>query len=181
MKRYLTVLIAIFIFTFSFTTVYAANKAVKTSITTDDSFKKIMKKAPKINKGTTVVIPKKKNACYVKFTAPKTKSYEFIFTPEFSDEQNNEEYILGYFQFQKQSYDKLKTLKLKTEGGKYIALNCGTEKVQSLMKEKKAKEYKSSRSTTIKLKKGESVYISSYFIEGISNKVIKQKYNISVK
>lgn len=154
-------------------------KTVKTSVTDSMSEKKILKKAPSVKKGTTLVKSSKSKTVYVKFTAPKTKTYTFTFTPDFSDKQTDT-YVLGYFQICSVTFNRLHTLNLKTSGGKYIALNCANEKYAKLTKDStpKSQRYLTSRSTKIKLKKGESVYISRYFEKNAEAEAVNFELNI---
>lgn len=154
----------------------AGTREVKTRITDSYSEKNIIKKAPKIKKGTTIVKVEKKKTSYVKFTAPSTKTYKFTFTPQFTEEQNKD-FMFGYFQICRIKYNKLSTQKLKTKGGKYIALNVGNQRYIDAIEapKNKAKAYMTSRSTSIKLKKGETVIISSYIQKNQNEDRLKYK------
>ena len=107
------------------------------------------------------------------------KTYTFTFTPDFSDKQTDT-YVLGYFQICSVTFNRLHTLNLKTSGGKYIALNCANEKYAKLTKDStpKSQRYLTSRSTKIKLKKGESVYISRYFEKNAEAEAVNFELNI---
>lgn len=179
--RYIVFLLALIFIVASFDTVSeAAAKEVKTKITDSYSEKNIIKKAPRIKKGTTIVTASKKKTCYVKFTATATKTYKFTFTPKFTEEQN-EDFMLGYFQICRIKYGKLSTQKLKTKGGKYIALNVGNQRYIDAIEvpKNKAKAYMTSRSTSIKLKKGETIIISSYIQKNQNED--KLKYKVIIK
>ena len=179
--RYISIILAfVFIISSFVIKTEAAEKEVKTKVTDSYSDKNIIKKAPKIKKGTTTIKAEKKKTCYVKFTAPKTKTYKFTFTPEFTEKQN-ENFMLGYFQICRIKYGKLSTQKLKTKGGKYIALNVGNQKyIDALETQKnKAKAYMTSRSTSLKLKKGETIIISSYILKNQNED--KLKYQVTIK
>ena len=184
MKRRLLILLLSFVIVFGFVSdgTYAAAKikTVKTSVTDKMSEKKIIKKSPAVKKGTTYVKSSKSATTFVKFTAPKTKTYTFTFTPVFTEEQE-ENWVLGYFQICSVSYDALHTLSLKTEGGKYIALNVSNELYANETKDSKpkSKRYLTSRSTKVKIKKGNTVYISRYFEKNAEPD--KVNYNLTIK
>ena len=174
------ILVISIIISFSSNGVEAAQKTIKTKVTDSLSEQEIMKKAPKIKKGTTIVKADKKKTCYVKFTAPKTKTYKFTFKPVFTKAQE-EDYMLGYFQICKVKYDVFSTQTLKTKGGKIHTLNIGNKNyVNAYDKpDNKAEEFHLSRSTKLKLKKGETIYISSRFNK--YDKPDKIKYKITIK
>ena len=146
-------------------TVEAATKKVSTNYNADKLRNvKNINKIPSVKKGKTKVTLKKQGS-YVKFTANKTKKYTFTF----SNVKKGSGYVCGHVSINdlKGTYVKyFSSKKIKTYGGKTYALrlanrddNYGT----------KVYRYKKSRSTTIKLKKGQTVYIYGSFA-GSGNK-----------
>lgn len=123
------------------------------------------KKAPTVKTGTTTVTSKKSSqnvGKYVKFKAPKTGTYKFTvssFSP--ADEIN-----CGYFCFYNDpaKYDRLRDL--KTEGGRASSFHIASKKFMNGFKHgntKKADRYATSRSATMKLTKGQVVYMYLYY------------------
>ncbi len=155
-------------------------KTIKTSVTDSSSEEKIIEKSPAVKRGTTLVKPGKSRTSYVKFTAPKTKTYTFTFSPVFTAKQQKD-YVLGYFQICSVTYDRLHTLDLKTNGGTYYSLNVANKMYADATKTStpKSQRYLTKRSTKIKIKKGESVYISRYF--EMNEKPVKVNYKLNIK
>lgn len=158
----------------------AKKKIINTFITEKSSVKNIMKKAPDVKVGTNTVQMKKKRTCFVKFTAKKGKYYKFSFTPQFTKKQNAD-FMLGYFQISRDKNGYLSTQDLPTWGGTYYALNIGNKKYINAIEpaSDKAQRYRTKRSTTLWLDKGETVYISSYFQKNTAPTYIK--YSLSIK
>lgn len=133
------------------------------------------KKAPAVKTGTTIVTAKpykksndsKKNmsaVSWVKFTAPKTGTYQFTFSDYVVKANQNEKFFgaitmhTGISRSADSSYPK-KYLSVKTTGGKtYTLYMCSPS---AYVKPAKAEKYDSlsSRTATVKLKKGQIVFM----------------------
>lgn len=168
MKHYTRRILAVFLMlvmlmgtmsvsTFAATKTKSVNKRTFTTST-----KAIKNKAATVKRGTTKLVIKKGRG-YVKFKAPKTKNYKFTFS-NFKDKKRNS---VGYIYIQKPDkyspkYSFQETV--KTKGGKTTALWLSANGYKfggKVLYRPIAK-----RSGTIKLKKGETVYI--YFNFGSS-------------
>lgn len=135
-------------------------------------------KAPTVKTGTTTVTSKKNKvstAKWVKFKAPKTGTYKFTvsnFKP--ADETN-----CGHFNFYTNpaSYDRLENL--KTEGGRNDNFSIASKKFMAYYKPgdtKKKDRYRTSRSVTINMTKGQVVYMRLYYTTGD-----KYTYSLNIK
>lgn len=136
-----------------------AAKKVKTTVTENK-----YKKSPKVKKGTTTVTAKKR--CFVKFKVPKTKTYTFTVSNLYNVEDKSDP-ICGDFSIYKLEYGKIFTSQtVKTQGGKVssapIASSSYLKDWDQSDVEGKYK-YRTSRYAKIKLKKGETVYVTAFF------------------
>lgn len=143
-------------------TVDAKTKTVKTS-----TQRAKYKNAPAVKTGTTKV-KFKKNSSFVKFTAKKTKTYKITFSKAYDTKDSSRSINGGIHVYKEVGNDSSKYLqsqKLKTYGGKADYFQIANSKFLSNWKNygKKAFYYKSSRTVTIKLNAGETIYIDAFF------------------
>lgn len=134
------------------------------------------KKAPAVKTGTTTVTArlyksanyKKKNLAavgFVKFTVPKTATYKFTFS-KVAIKGNSSSYANGAITFYTgtggaSSIYPTKYLKVKTEGGSTGTLwLCSSYLGGAAPKKPKTGSFLTKRTATVKLKKGQVVYIS---------------------
>lgn len=136
------------------------------------------KKAPAVKTGTTTVTSKKaktSTAKWVKFKAPKKGTYKFTvsnFKP--SDEIN-----CGSFTFYTDpaKYDTLTNL--KTQGGRTSNFHIASKKFMQYYKPgntAKKNRYRSSRTVTINMTKGQTVYMRLYYTTAT-----KYTYSLNIK
>lgn len=155
-------------------TVEAATKKVSTKYDYEKlKNQKNYKKIPEVKKGKTIVTMKKQDS-YVKFTAKKTAKYNIKIS---NVKKPNASLVNGYISFYKlkttsSGYKYFDRQKVKTYGGKTYSLELANKNFLKGWKNsgKKIYYYKSDRTATIKLKKGESIYFGGYFAGGKSNK-----------
>lgn len=147
------------------------------------------KKAPKIKKGVTKVTIKNTSFPYVKFTAPKTKTYTLTFykinAVTKADRKRNS--VNGFLQIGKLEgmYSPyVSTQTVRTNYGKtgYLRL-CSKSFYKSWYridgtKKKKPDSYLMKRFAKVKIQKGESIYISGSF-SGVKNS--KASYYVKIK
>ncbi|MBP3234827.1 MAG: hypothetical protein J6M65_10440 [Eubacterium sp.] len=156
-------------------TVDAKTKTVKTS-----TQRAKYKNAPAVKTGTTKV-KFKKNSSFVKFTAKKTKTYKITFSKAY-DTKDSSSSVNGGFHISKekgnQSY--LENQTLKTYGGKTAHFQIANKRFLKYWKNsgKKSAYYKTSRTVTIKLNAGETIYIDAFFA---GTKSGKPGYTIKIK
>ena len=136
-----------------------AAKKVKTTVTENK-----YKKSPKVKTGTTTVTSKKR--CFVKFKAPKTKTYTFTVSNVYNADDKSDP-ICGDFSIYKLEYGKIfNSQTVKTQGGKVCNANVASstylkDEDQSGVSSKN--KYRPSRYAKIKLNKGETVYVRAFF------------------
>ena len=140
---------------------YAAQKVSAKYFSTKSTTSKIMNGAPAITTGTTTVkVPKKRG--WVKFTAPESKTYTFTLSGATTKGSKS---VIGV-QMSKMTRTKFSILKLKTTEGKrtYLVLSdVATAKKYTkarLIYNKLKHRYLATRTVTVKLDAGESVYLS---------------------
>ena len=133
-------------------------------------------------KGTYRVVSKMtlKKDDYIRFTAPKTGKYTLTFSDFRSKKKSSSgEYQLGSVYIQKKSsYGSLLFQKVKTKGGKSSILRiCSKAWYNKYTKGKKVKETTElySRYAKLSLKKGETIYISTYWTGGPHSYSLKIK------
>ena len=149
-------------------------QAATKKVTTSGKFKSaVPKKAPTVKKGTTVVTLKKA-AGFVKFKAPSTKSYKFTFS-KLSGPNGFTSSFTSFLGANENG--KLTFVPVKTYGGKNTALFLSSKKVSTQLTNAKKKDYfLTSRTATVKLKKGQTVYI---YTEATGGK--KTTYTLKIK
>lgn len=157
--------------TFAATPAYAAAKKTvkKQGFTT--SLAKVKKKAAKVKRGTTSLTIKKGKG-WLKFKAPKTKTYTFTFSDVKSAEFSSNAFV-GVYKVAKYSSSSVASVKVKTKGGKSntLWLSCnGYAHANEMLERPIAK-----RSGKIKLAKGEWVYLYFY------NNDVKTTANLTIK
>ena len=123
----------------------------------------IEKKAVKVKKGTTKLNIKKGQG-YVRFVAPKTKTYTFTFSKCTSSMRSSN----GYVTFMRKDasspqYSYSFNTKLKTKGGKDNTLWLSVNGADFSSNSNLLSRPIASRTGKIKLKKGESIYMYVYF------------------
>lgn len=137
------------------TTTFAATKKLKKQgFTTTTAVAN--KKALAVKKGTTIVKLSGKGNGYLKFRAPKAKTYSFTLS---NIKSGTGGYTCGYFYVMRKygsSNQYIGQEPLKTYGGKSTALYLSTRNESS---GKKAFQYRTSRTGKIRLNKGEVVYL----------------------
>ncbi|MGI6590917.1 MAG: hypothetical protein ACOX1O_04810 [Eggerthellaceae bacterium] len=139
----------------------AEAKTVTTKATT-------MAAAKTIKKGTTTV-KAKANTSYVKFKAKKTKKYTFTVSSlnALTKAGKKRNFFNGNISLYTGSPSMHKNLKVKTKGGKAYSLYLCTKnyyKTSSKYNKKvSAYTHLPKRSFTVKLKKGTTLYMSSWF------------------
>lgn len=133
---------------------------------------KTFKKAKSVKTGTTTVTVKKRpantnyNDAYVKFKAPKAGKYVFtVSSLKLKGQNPATSTTCGFFYLGKLSSSGkyIDIQKLKTAGGKTTYMQIGTKTMYEYSvrnKLKKIDQYLTSRSATISLKKGETVYLN---------------------
>lgn len=135
-------------------------------------------KAPTVKTGTTIVTSKKaktSTAKWVKFKAPKTGTYKFTV----SDFSPADVINCGHFVFYTNpaSYDRLTNL--KTEGGRNDSFSIASKRFMNNYRPgtvKKKDRYRTSRSATIKMTKGQVVYMRLFYTTGD-----KYTYKLKIK
>lgn len=152
--------------------VEAATKVKKVSTNyNEDKLKnqKNYKKIPAIKKGTTKVTMKKQYS-YVKFTAPKKATYKIKFS---GVKKTDARYVCGHINISKLKTNKTTgkkyfvTKNVRTNGGRSYAVRLANK---SDTYGEKVYRYLKSRTVTIDMKKGETIYIDGYFAGGTTNK-----------
>lgn len=145
------------------------------------------KKAKAVKTGTTVVTVKKRSRKnyyqdnYVKFKAPKTGTYVFTVSSFKENGKKSDFSGCGGLTISKLSNNYPMALDVKTQGGKTRYLNVGTKQMyQFSVKngEKKVDQYLTKRTATLKLKKGETVYLDMFFT---TSKMYTYQLNIKRK
>ena len=162
----------------TYTDAEAAGKKVTTSA---DDYKR-WKKAPAVKKGTTTVTMKVDNGT-VKFVAPKTKTYKITVSNFVCPKDKNCE-LNGYFKIRKlidlDDYSFLDTMKVVTEGGKnttlWVANAAFLKDYDEGSSVPKKMHIMTSRTATVKLKKGQVIYISGSF-----SKTKNVSYKLKIK
>ena len=136
----------------------AASKTVKKSTFTT-STSTIEKKATKVKKGTTNLTFSKGEG-YIKFVAPKTKTYKFTFSKCTSKQFSSNAFIAVQTPSKTSSKYSFYT-DVKTKGGKYdtlwLSMNGYKHTDGKILYRPLA-----SRTATIKLKKGQKIYFHLY-------------------
>ena len=183
-KRILAFILALLIFSsISNIDIYAASTRKVTTTANSYNDSKSSKKAPKIKKGKTIVTNKgnQSKTYVVKFTAPKTKTYKI----SLSNVRNSKDKdgINGHFYISKlNEYGYYNHLKLKTNGGKSSIFQIGDKQWCSSWghpEKKKVDGYYANRYINVKLKKGETIYISTFFVT--DKDAGNTKYDINIK
>ena len=158
--------------TFRPVAVQAATKNVK-ELDYVIKLKTIKKKATKIKKGTTTLKGTKGG---FKFTSKKTKKYTFTFSNVKAPESKyNNAYGHVYAEYQKRNY--LRSKYLSTQGGKSYSLYLTTQTNYDSGSKSRVNAYTSlpTRSTTFKVKKGQTIYFYFSFAGG------PVFFNVSIK
>ena len=124
------------------------------------SIKKVAAKT--VSTGTYTV--KVTGSGYLKFTPSATRTYEFTF----SSVKTKFSYALGSVIFQKEDGKKMKNISIKTDGGKTDMINLATRDDSD---DDPAELYLKTRSTKLKIKKGEPVYLYFNFVGADSVKM----------
>ena len=140
-------------------------KSVSKTIQKQDfttSTRTINKKAAKVKKGTTRLFVRKGHG-YVKFVAPKTRSYKFTFSKCRSTTQIRS----GYVKFMRKDADSPQycfsiNSKVKTKGGKSSTLWLSVNGADSSSHSNVLKRRLASRTGKIKMKRGEVIYMYIY-------------------
>ena len=136
-----------------------AAKKVKTTVTENK-----YKKSPMVKTGTTTITSKKR--CFVKFKAPKTKTYTFTVSNVYNTSDKSDP-ICGDFSIYKLEYGKIFTSQtVTTQGGKVCNANVASStylKGEDQSGVSGKNKYRTSRYAKIKLKKGETVYVRTFF------------------
>lgn len=157
----LLMMLALILAATSTTFAAAKTKTVKKK-TFSTSTSAINKKATKVKKGTTKLYIKKGQG-YVKFKAPKTKTYKFTISKCTSKKRN----VSGYFYIMKPDSHSPKysfITQVKTKGGKTGTLWLSANGYKSTSSDTLTKPL-SSRTGSIKLKKGQTVYLYISFLD----------------
>ena len=102
---------------------------------------------------------------YMKFTPSATRTYEFVF----SAVKTKFSYALGSVIFQKEVGKKLKSISIKTNGGKANMINLATRD-DSADEDRQADLYLKTRAVKMKLTKGKAVYMYFNFVGAESGK-----------
>ncbi len=160
-----------------FGTITAQAKKVRTVTTKAVKWQK----APAVRSGKTKVRIKKSNA-YIKFTAKKAKTYRFTF----SSVQPTRKSVgtCGYVAFwigRNQYTDAPGLVNVKTKGGKTSFLKLANSHFLRYFSQSsipKVNRYYTSRTGSLALAKGETVYLSAFFA-GVTNSNIS--YNLTIK
>ncbi|SNU05036.1 hypothetical protein SAMN06297422_102149 [Lachnospiraceae bacterium] len=179
LKKALAIVMVLCTFFVMFEGVGKVNVEAKTKKVTTSVLEKKFNKAPAVKKGTTKVTMKKQHS-YVKFTAPATKTYKITFSNVY-DPADSSKKINGYFTVRKLNYGKyVWAEKVKTYGGKTTSIQVANSAFLANWTAygDKVNHYKTSRTATIKLKKGETIWMEGYFA-GISTK--KSAYTLKIK
>lgn len=144
-----------------------AEAAMKRTVKKQDETTKIStanKKAAKVKKGTTNLTFTKGQG-YLKFVAPKTKTYSFTFSNMKVKGGND----LGMIRFNKKDklYPKeLTQIEVSTKGGKTEYITLMSTGWKELKKGKTVDHMLHKRTAKTKLKKGEALYIYFDTIDG---------------
>lgn len=139
------------------------------------------KKAKKIKKGTHTIIVNSNYSgkmSYVKFKAPKTKKYTFTISNMVTNgtKTDGKDIQSGHVQFAHHDRYGMSNKKVKTQGGKDYALYICTQDSWNVSPNFNGVYSElPSRSTTFKMKKGETIYISSWFTAPQTSFVINIK------
>ena len=130
------------------------------------------KKATTVRTGSYAIKVPSKQQFYLKFTAPKTKNYTFT-SSAFKSKNGNYTCGHGYIMTKYGNNGQSITMAdVKTQGGKNSSLYYS---IKSDTSGAKKYRYLSSRYATIKLNKGETVYIYYSFAGGMKS------FNLSIK
>lgn len=130
------------------------------------------KKAPAVKVGTTKVTCKKQDT-YVKFTAPKAATYQISIynITTLNKPSSYTDYNLANFYIRQKnsSGSYLSSMKVKTQGGKTDWLRMATPtSYERFYKGTKVKvsTYLQKRTVTLKLKKGQVIYVNNNYFTG---------------
>ena len=123
------------------------------------------KKSKVVKKGTTTLTISRSEG-YIKFTAPKTKTYNFTFS-DFKVKGTSLSFIYAYKK-NKNDPTSLKHVMVSTKGGKTDVLRIASTKNEETASGRLADRYLHKRSVKMKLKKGETVYF--YFYGALAKK-----------
>lgn len=137
-------------------------------------------KATTVKTGTTIVTVKSSKDGYTKFKAPKAGTYVITISDVKGKSSNN--IINGGISLNEMSeYGLIGYPKLKTEGGKTDYFKVASKKSAKYSTSgKKVDRYLSKRTITVKLKKGQVVYMWNYFAN-FDTKNTTYKLNIKRK
>lgn len=149
------------------------------------------KKAKAVRVGTTLVTAKKcskddMHHAYLRFKAPKAGSYVFTLSDfKTKGKETSKDVEIGYFALLTKDASGYMPETVKTEGGKTERINICTDAAtkddyfKSVNKEaKKINRYMPKRTATIKLKKGETVWI---YVSYTNYRQFSYKLNIKKK
>lgn len=138
------------------------------------------KMAKKVTKGTTTLVltAKSKNYAssgFVKFTAPKTKTYKFTFSSAKGIGEGKGDTFTGFnYIMTSTPYGSIGQTMVTTQGGKATALWTGSTNRKVYTDEKLVDRNLHSRYGKIRLKKGQTVFLYMYH----SCKKVSLKLNI---
>lgn len=157
--------------------VNAATRTVSTKATK-------IQKAPAVKKGRSVV-KIKKNFSFIRFKAPKTKTYRFTFSNlnalRKADRRRNSANGSVYLGFAKYGIAIAKPVKTNYGTASYLEFaskNFCKSFYRHIARKKKPTEYFTSRYAKIKLYKGQTVYVYHFFA-GVKNSNVS--YNLTIK
>ena len=185
-KKVLSLILVMAMIVVSFQGVSYAAKKASTKAQGYDSHPEELKGIPTVKKGTTVVTVKptknKYGQGYVKFKVPKTAKYTFTVSNVISTSSSGS--ANGYFYImQKNDYGYYSFYGAKTQGGETDTLRVANSKFLKnwTHSDDKKSDYLKSRYGTVKLKKGQVVYIYTSFAGVYSEGTLKYTLNIKSK
>lgn len=144
---------------------------------------KKIKNSTKVKSGSTIVKSKQfRKHAYISFTAPKAGTYTFTFS-DISVSDGNYNRALGHYYLKtaiKSSYSNrvyYDNVKAKTEGGTNTVFQFATKNYDNryISSGSKKNRYLKTRSATVKLNKGQTIYLDTYITSD------KGQYKLKIK
>ncbi len=174
MKKFLCALVVMLTAVTVLSGTFQADVQAAATVTTN----KNENKAPKIKKKGTYNINDKTNNGYIRFVAPKTGTYTItVYNVRDWKKKTTTSHNLGQYYVYKKNRNWLERQELKTNYGKSNVFWIGTKYTQRFKdtSKKTVDGYLYSRYVKIKLKKGETIYMNSYWTGG------KHQYTLKIK
>ncbi|MCC8067501.1 MAG: hypothetical protein LIO94_10455, partial [Clostridiales bacterium] len=138
-------------------------------------------KIPAVKKGTTIIKSTHAKACYYKFTATKAGTYVFTISNLTNTGTTSSDIANGHLYVGNEpTLSAFFAKKYKTQGGKTTTYRiCTKASYDSDSSAAKVDRYLKSRTITVSMKKGQTLYFYNYF--AANSKTVKYTLNIKMK